>query len=1195
MIKLYINSFILFLFCILVSHQAFSQATIKIGDAPSVAVFDGDHFYDSGGKNRSYKNNENYTINLEAPSGYDLAIEFTSFRVVNRDVLSIFDNTNFMGNYTDYNNPGRIEFPSGIAKFDFTSTGRNRDSGWEAVIHLTPKTSSNIRISDGGSHLVNEPIRFYDSGGANLNYPDMETSSINFSAPAGYDLVVHFISYNTEAGYDYLKISDGVSPLDELDDVNDDLKVVSSTGNLKFDFKSDRYVNESGWEAIVYKRERPADLIFADSDVAEDAGSATVRVSLSKLMSSDVSFEWCTGNDQAQQPSDYTRVTWNSVKINAGESYVDLSIVIKDDNVYEGNEKFTVFIKNSVNAKIINDRISCTIIDNESAPPELSISDISVDEDAGIAIFKARLNKVSTKNVRFNWITVDNTARQPNDYIRVGWTQATIPAGQLFVDLEVAIVDDRIHEDNQDFICDITSPSNASINVSRAYCTIIDNDSDASIEIDKKNPENNYSASDLVQQVLVTGCLTASGVTYQGNENEGIGYFDAGASDFPLSSGIIISTGNVNNANGPSSSFGSDDLTGIDYVDTDVKEITGDNSFDAQVLEFDFVPAGDKLEFSYVFASDEYETMYACTDYNDVFAFIISGPGIINDVGLSGKNIALTNTGDDVSIKNVYDPACFGSPNNSDLYVDETGIAATRFNGRTKVLKAKANVQACETYHIRLIISDVNDSGYNSAVFLEANSFVSNEVLVENRLDDIDGDKDVMYRGCDKSFISFSRKERLDEEYSFGVTITGSAVNGVDYYLLNPDGSNAGKFPEQITFPIGVSELKYYYMASDAVTGEKDILFEVLIGCPCNPDDADYFRKTVKIFDIAEIEASAVSNVTCNGGSAIATVIIKLKENLDPDNYLYSLDGSAFQSSNRFQGNFTVGDHQVVIKDIFSCKSKEVTINIPAPTALKADAGENFEMCEQDDTKELDGKGGIDYLWTCDKLEGLKDMDLTVPNPKISPLVSADIYTYTLTVSDGIGKACSSSDDVEVKVMATPTLSLSADKLEVCSGTDISLNADVKKATNAIYQWTPIGEINHANQQNVIATPVTTIIASRTYSLEVTSDNGCHVKQSISGIQVSPLPIVALNTTVSNLCSDGTNGVIKLNVSGGTPEAVAPLYHYSWSHDALVDTDMVSGLAPNTYTVTVSDSKACQSQIDVVLKSEPKPKGIFVD
>ena len=41
----------------------------------------------------------------------------------------------------------------------------------------------------------------------------------------------------------------------------------------------------------------------------------------------------------------------------------------------------------------------------------------------------------------------------------------------------------------------------------------------------------------------------------------------------------------------------------------------------------DFEAGGDSISFNYVFGSDEYLT-YVNTQYNDIFAFFLSGPGI---------------------------------------------------------------------------------------------------------------------------------------------------------------------------------------------------------------------------------------------------------------------------------------------------------------------------------------------------------------------------------------------------------------------------------------------------------------------------------------------------------------------------------------------------------------------------------------
>lgn len=840
----------------------------------------------------------------------------------------------------------------------------------------------------------------------------------------------------------------------------------------------------------------------------------------------------------------------------------------------------------------------------------LTTSSSTVDENGGSVSVSANLDEVSANDVTVN---LGFTGTAPSVDYNCSNT-IVIPAGSLSKTIVLTAINNNVNDGDRDVVVDILGVTNANEDgTQQETITIVDDDkpSTAPIKINTQDSSIGTSPEDLVQNVLVTGCLTANNITFNGDQAQGIGYFEKGDSDFPLSSGVIMSTGKVVNAIGPASRRGRDPIGGFDFdednQDSDLMFLADTKPrfnwwgsvigwdrryYDAQILEFDFVPAGNKLEFNYIFASEEYNG-YACTDYNDGFAFIISGPGISNDTGLSGRNIALTESGDQVSINNVYKNQCPSCPDNSSLYVEEIGGYPIAFDGRTKILKARADVTACETYHIKLIVYDRNDQDFNSAVFLEAKSFKSNEVTVENKLDGLDGDKSVMYRGCDKSYISFSRKENLDEEYTFHVNISGTAVNGVDYFEVTEDGTKIGNFPEDVTFAPGQSEIKIFYMASDEVSGAKEILFEVLRGCPCSTDASDYFRKKIDILDVGEIKANAISNVTCGGGDAISTIIIELKDGLDPLNYLYALDGGAFQNENKFQGTYTVGAHTVTIKDKFSCSSKDVAINIPLPTDLKANAGIDFEMCEKETSRTLNGTGGIVYEWTCDKAIGLTDMDLNSENPTISPSVPAGVYTYTLTVSDGVGKACESSDDVVVTIKPTPIInSLVADKTEVCSGAEISLTANVSNASNPTYNWNPSSEITGTGL-NVKAVPLTNVLTSRTYTLEVVSSNNCSASQSVSGIQVNPNPNVSLNTAESNLCSDGTNGEIRVEASGGTPRISGAEYDYLWSHDAALNTDRLNGLAPRPYTVTVKDSKSCQSSLDIQVKTEPKPIGIF--
>ena len=175
------------------------------------------------------------------------------------------------------------------------------------------------------------------------------------------------------------------------------------------------------------------------------------------------------------------------------------------------------------------------------------------------------------------------------------------------------------------------------------------------------------------------------------------------------------------------------------------------NYFNASVLEFDFVPVENSVTFRYIFGSEEYQDdsgfiNYQCSTYNDKFGFLISGPGIINVPGQTydnnAMNIALLGNGSEVSINSVNDGvvgSSGGAPNAANClavngaWIENTPtpeflgtIDGTNMNGNTRILSAtKTGLTPGLTYHIKLIVTDINDGTYDSVVYLEAGSFTT--------------------------------------------------------------------------------------------------------------------------------------------------------------------------------------------------------------------------------------------------------------------------------------------------------------------------------------------------------------------------------------------------------------------------------------------------------------------------------------
>ncbi len=173
------------------------------------------------------------------------------------------------------------------------------------------------------------------------------------------------------------------------------------------------------------------------------------------------------------------------------------------------------------------------------------------------------------------------------------------------------------------------------------------------------------------------------------------------------------------------------------------------NYYNTAVLEFDFVAAGTAVSFRYIFGSEEFTDNsgfinYQCSDYNDRFGFLLSGPGISGGQGYTNdaKNIARLANGSIVSINAVNNGvvgSSGGAPNatkclaanpawtNGTATAEYLGmINGTNMNGNTKVLTAyQSGLTVGQTYHIKLIIMDIADGAYDSVVYLEGGSFTT--------------------------------------------------------------------------------------------------------------------------------------------------------------------------------------------------------------------------------------------------------------------------------------------------------------------------------------------------------------------------------------------------------------------------------------------------------------------------------------
>ncbi len=223
---------------------------------------------------------------------------------------------------------------------------------------------------------------------------------------------------------------------------------------------------------------------------------------------------------------------------------------------------------------------------------------------------------------------------------------------------------------------------------------------------------------DLVNALLGAG-IPVSGVTYTGVPRAA-GVLSHGAGVIGPESGVILSSGSIANIIGPNTVHNVSDATGSPG-DPLLDGLSGFSTFDASILEFDFVPSSSTISFEYVFGSDEYNE-WVGSPYNDVFAFYVNG-----------VNCAVLPGGRPVSINTVNGGNAGTLPSNPGLYVNNDPFDApiapsplrnTQMDGLTKILGCQANVNPGVKNHIKLAIADASDRIYDSNVVIRAGSFV---------------------------------------------------------------------------------------------------------------------------------------------------------------------------------------------------------------------------------------------------------------------------------------------------------------------------------------------------------------------------------------------------------------------------------------------------------------------------------------
>ncbi|WP_375561698.1 CUB domain-containing protein [Bernardetia sp. OM2101] len=333
--QLLIRLLLCFSLTLLFSWQSL-YAQVNMSDGSSTTC--GTDFFDSGGSGgggNSYSNNESFVYTFSpAVAGNKIQIDFERFRTRNaNDFLEIFDGNGVTGTLlaTLSGNlgtglTGTQVYTSttidGSLTFRFTSDNNNTRYGWEAAISCVPPS---LNMSNGSTTTCFS--EFFDSGGSGGEYNDDENFVHTFNPTSPTDKIsVTFTSFDVEnqatCNFDRLIIYDGPTTASPVlgtfcgTTLPPTFTSTDASGSLTFEFISDGFVTEAGWEAEISCVSSPCPIVAGTAAISDNTACLGENITLSLTGQNSSSIQWQASTDGGTIFTDIVGATTDTEIVN---------------------------------------------------------------------------------------------------------------------------------------------------------------------------------------------------------------------------------------------------------------------------------------------------------------------------------------------------------------------------------------------------------------------------------------------------------------------------------------------------------------------------------------------------------------------------------------------------------------------------------------------------------------------------------------------------------------------------------------------------------------------------------------------------------------------------------------------------------------------------------------------------------------
>jgi gliding motility-associated-like protein len=323
------------------------------------------------------------------------------------------------------------------------------------------------------------------------------------------------------------------------------------------------------------------------------------------------------------------------------------------------------------------------------------------------------------------------------------------------------------------------------------------------------------------------------------------------------------------------------------------------------------------------------------------------------------------------------------------------------------------------------------------------------------------------------------------------------------------------------------------------------------------------------------INAINVTNEVCSGQNNGAITSVSSTGGSPPLQWSYApaANPSNTTAINNFPvNNLAPGNYILYVRDANNCTASRTFTIAAGPNCcqLSLAISTTQPTCGQADgsiTVTPSPVGNYTYAWN----------NNLPPQAAQSNLPSG---TYRVTVSETANPSCNKDTVIILNPSNGPSIVFSDIVNPGCGQSNGGFIINLTGGTFP-YQAVVDNGLGNTITRTIGAGGVESVygLSAGTYQVTITDANGCTSFGNIVLTSPNPPVITSINATAET-CAGDNNGTANVVVSGGTGNIT-----YQWSNGAT--TASVSNLAPNTYTVTVTDAANCTATGSVTVSDGP--------